>query len=228
MEKGVSIRIQKLQDEGGKIFEKDGILYNCAFTLCNQKRGNNFHIMQLIIVPENRLHMYQKRGRIGDIERADDQLNERENIDNAITEFVKIFEEVTGNEFEPWEREKKFEKKPGKFYPLDMADGVEVRHGAIGFRQLGLAVVHSKLDPMVANFIKILCSQEIYRYALTEMGQDYPEFPIGMLSNVHLNRCKAHFCNLLLPPTMKKVKHDINNGTEEVFKSIGCTYAKED
>ena len=64
--------------------------------------------------------MYQKRGRIGDIERADDQLNERENIDNAITEFVKIFEEVTGNEFEPGEREWKFEKKPGKFYPLDM------------------------------------------------------------------------------------------------------------
>ncbi|XP_027083757.1 protein ADP-ribosyltransferase PARP3 isoform X2 [Coffea arabica] len=162
----------KLQDEGGKIFEKDGILYNCAFTLCNQKRGN--------------------KGRIGDIERADDQLDERENIDNAIMEFVKIFEEVTGNEFEPWERERKFEKKPGKFYPLDMADGVEVRHGGIGFRQLGLAVVHSKLDPMVANFMKILCSQEIYRYALTEMGLDYPEFPIGMLSDVHLNRCKSY------------------------------------
>ncbi|KAL3518532.1 hypothetical protein ACH5RR_021121 [Cinchona calisaya] len=180
----------KLQDEGGKIFEKDGILYNCAFTLYNQKRGNNFHIMQLILVPENRLHMYQKKGRIGDDARADDQLEEWENIDNAVKEFVSLFEELTGNEFEPWEREKKFEKKPNKFYPLDMDNGVEVRHGGLGFRQLGVAAVHSKLDPMVANFMKVLCSQEIYRYALMEMGLDYPEFPVGMLSDVHLNRCE--------------------------------------
>lgn len=31
-------------------------------------------------------------------------------------------------------------------------------------RQLGVAVTHSKLNPMVANFMKVLCSQEIYRF----------------------------------------------------------------
>lgn len=64
--------------------------------------------------------MYRRRGKIGDDARADDHLEEWENIDNAIKEFVRLFEEMTGNEFEPWEREKKFEKKPNKFYPLDM------------------------------------------------------------------------------------------------------------
>lgn len=31
----------KLQDVGGQILEKDGILYNCAFTLCDRGAGQN-------------------------------------------------------------------------------------------------------------------------------------------------------------------------------------------
>ncbi|KAG4137856.1 hypothetical protein ERO13_D07G098100v2 [Gossypium hirsutum] len=38
-------------------------------------------------------------------------------------EFVRLFEELIENEFEPWEREKKFQNKPLKFYPIDMDDG---------------------------------------------------------------------------------------------------------
>lgn len=60
------------------------------------------------MVPEkNRLHLYQKKGRIGEDDRAEDELEEREDVDNAIKEFAEIFKEVTGNEFEPWERERR-------------------------------------------------------------------------------------------------------------------------
>lgn len=73
------------------------------------------------MVPEkNRLHLYQKKGRIGEDDRAEDELEEREDVDNAIKEFAGIFKEVTGNEFEPWEREKKFKKQSNMFYPVDM------------------------------------------------------------------------------------------------------------
>ncbi|RYQ98871.1 hypothetical protein Ahy_B07g086693 [Arachis hypogaea] len=67
-------------------------------------------------------------------------------------------------------------------YPIDMDDGVEVWHGALGLRQLGIAATHCKLEPMVSNFVKVLCSQEIYRYALMEMGYDSPDIPIGMVT----------------------------------------------
>ncbi|ESW04414.1 hypothetical protein PHAVU_011G093100 [Phaseolus vulgaris] len=181
----------KLQEQGGKIFERDGILYNCAFSLCDQGRGlNDYCIMQLIVVPENRLHMYFKKGRVGDDPNAEERLEESDNVDSSLKEFARLFEEITGNEFEPWEREKKFQKKPLKFYPIDMDDGVEVRHGALGLRQLGIAVTHCKLEPMVANFMKVLCSQEIYKYALMEMGYDSPDLPVGMVTNVHLKRCE--------------------------------------
>lgn len=39
-----------------------------------------------------------------------------------------------------------------------------MRHGGLGLHQLGVAATHCKLEPMVANFMKVLCSQEIYKY----------------------------------------------------------------
>ncbi|KAE8688725.1 Poly polymerase 3 [Hibiscus syriacus] len=179
----------RLQEQGGQIFEKDGILYNCAFSLCDQGRSiNEYCIMQLIKVPDCNLHLYYKKGRVGDDPNAQEKLDEWKDIDGAVKEFVRLFEEVTGNEFEPWEREKKFQKKQLKFYPIDMDDGVDVRCGGLGLRQLGVAAAHCKLEPMVANFIKVLCSQEIYKYALMEMDLDAPDLPMGMLSDVHLKK----------------------------------------
>ncbi|XP_010686033.2 protein ADP-ribosyltransferase PARP3 [Beta vulgaris subsp. vulgaris] len=180
-----------LQQQGGKILEKDGLLYNCAFSLCDLGRNiNEIVITQLITVPEKKLHLYYKRGRVGDDTKADERLEEWDNVEDAIKEFARLFEELTGNEFLPWETEKKFQKKPQKFHVIDMDDGVEIRYGGLGVRQLGTAAVHCKLDPMIANFMKILCSQEIYRYALMEMGLDSPDLPVGMVTDLHLKRCE--------------------------------------
>lgn len=76
--------------------------------------------MQLITVPESNLNLYCKKGKVGDDANAEERLEEWTNVDDAIKEFVRLFEDTTGNEFEPWEREKKFQKKPLKFYPIDM------------------------------------------------------------------------------------------------------------
>ncbi|KAL8245421.1 hypothetical protein R6Q59_011679 [Mikania micrantha] len=181
----------KLDKEGGVIFEKDGILYNCAFSICDKgRRINEFCVMQLIMVPENRLHLYMKKGKVGDDARADERVEEWQNVNDAIKEFAKLFEELTGNDFEPWEREKKIQKRPHKIFPVDMDDGYDVRYGGLGLRQLGAAAVHCKLDPMVANCMKVLCGQEIYRYALMELGLDAPELPVAMLTDFHIKRCE--------------------------------------
>lgn len=210
----------KLPERGGKIFEKDGILYNCALSLCDQGRGmNEFCIMQLITVPESNLHLYVKRGRVGDDPGAEERVEEWINEDNAVSEFVRLFEEMTGNEFEPWEREKKCEKKLMKFYPIDMGDGFDVRYGGLGLRQLGVAATHCKLEPLVANFMKVLCSQEIYKYALMEMGLDAPDLPMGMLSNLHLKRCEE-----VLLEFVEKVK-SWNEGDEKKVETIWADFS---
>ncbi|CAK9179103.1 unnamed protein product [Ilex paraguariensis] len=76
-------------------------------------------------------------------------------------------------------------------------DGIEVRHGGLRWRQLGFAVAHCKLDRRVANFMNVLCYQGVYRYALMEMGLDVSDIPIGMVSNVHLERCEELLLELL-------------------------------
>lgn len=97
---------------------------------------------------------------------------------------------------------------------------MDVRHGGLGLKQPVVAAAHSSLEPKIAYFMKILCSQEIYRYdpsidssisicflhkffwfrsswflfgryAMMEMGLDSPDLPMGMLSDLHLERCKG-------------------------------------
>ena len=81
----------------------------------------SFCILQLIIVPEKHLHLYYKKGPIGHDQMAEERVEDfGSRVSDAIKEFVRLFEEVTGNEFEAWEREKKFEKKSMKMYPIDM------------------------------------------------------------------------------------------------------------
>lgn len=36
----------------------------------------------------------------------------------------------------------------------------------MGHRQLEVAVTHCKLDPLVANFMRVLCSREIYKWVI--------------------------------------------------------------
>ncbi|KAL3616068.1 Poly [ADP-ribose] polymerase 3 [Castilleja foliolosa] len=201
----------KLQDQGGEILEKDGLLYNCAIARSDRGRGvNDFCIMQLITLPENRLYMYYKKGRIGDEASADEKLDEWEDKNAALKEFARLFEEVTGNEFLPWEENKKIEKKMHKMFPIDIDDGVEVRHGGLGLRQLGVAAAHCKLEPKVANLMKILCSQEIYRYALMEMGLDFPDLPLGMVTEIHLKRCEE-----ILVEFVQKIKGSGESGQKD-------------
>lgn len=79
--------------------------------------------MQIIAMPKEEKHyLYFKRGRVGDPTSGDERLDERTNVGETIKEFKQLFEDITGNEFEPWEREKKFNKKRLKFYPIDMVN----------------------------------------------------------------------------------------------------------
>lgn len=73
-----------------------------------------------------------------------------------------------------------------------------MRYGGLGLRQLGAAAAHCKLDPLVANFMKVLCSQEIYRYALMELGHDAPDLPVAMLTDLRIKRCKLDICILFV------------------------------
>lgn len=81
--------------------------------------------MQLIMLPNNRLHMYHVRGKVGDEPKAEEKVEERTtSIDETIKDFGDLFKELTGNAFVPWEREKKLEKQRLKFFPPDIVSSL--------------------------------------------------------------------------------------------------------
>lgn len=47
-----------------------------------------------------------------------------------------------------------------------------------------------------AKFLCALCL--LFRYALMEMGLDAPDLPMGMLTDVHLKRCKKVASHILV------------------------------
>ncbi|EFJ15760.1 hypothetical protein SELMODRAFT_422701 [Selaginella moellendorffii] len=181
----------ELDKEGGRVFEHEGIVYNCAFSICDQTSGlNHCAAQQLVQVPDGTLYFYHKRGRLATGVPVNERMDEQTDVNKAIHNFAALFKEITGNEFEAWEREKKFTKKRSKFYPVDMDDVCDARAGGLQDQQLGVVAVHCKLDPKVARFCKCLFSQAVYRHAMFEMGINSPELPLGSLSEFHFKRCE--------------------------------------
>ncbi|XP_044948693.1 protein ADP-ribosyltransferase PARP3-like [Hordeum vulgare subsp. vulgare] len=63
----------KLGKDGGCIFEKDGIIYNCVCSICDLgSETNQLCIMQLIVLPEKHLHLFYKKGPIGHDQMAEE------------------------------------------------------------------------------------------------------------------------------------------------------------
>ena len=79
--------------------------------------------------------------------------------ENAMGQFGNLFAEKTGNKWGT----KKFEKRPGKFYPLEIDYGGEDDTNA-----LAEAGANSKLAPEVQNLIKMIFNVETMKKALLE------------------------------------------------------------
>ncbi|CAM6092715.1 unnamed protein product [Calypogeia fissa] len=214
----------RLEEDGGKIYEKDAIIYNCALSLCDIHLDlNQYAVLQLIQIHGKKrrrmgdhkgdIYLYVKEGRVGDRRRVRERLDKQESPKAAMREFTKVFEELTGNQFMEWELEKKISKKRNKYFPLDMAQGVDARAGALEGRQLGVAALHSRVDSRVVAFPTTLFSQEVYRHAMSEIGVDAPDLPTGNLTDWHIEFCQKYlveFCEYL------KTGNDNEQKTEQI------------
>jgi hypothetical protein len=86
--------------------------------------------LQLIEVPTGKkqkkgkqdsdIYLYVKEGRVGDRRGVKERLDVQDSPKAAVRGFTKVFEQLTGNKFEPWEKEKIFEKRRNRYFPLDM------------------------------------------------------------------------------------------------------------
>ncbi|GKE40048.1 poly [ADP-ribose] polymerase 1, partial [Tanacetum coccineum] len=108
-----------LQDTG-HILEHGKSIYNTTLSLSDLSTGiNSYYILQIIEDDKGSdCHVFRKWGRVGNEKIGGTKLEEFSKTD-AIKEFKRLFLEKTGNSWEAWEQ-KKLQKQPGKFYPLDI------------------------------------------------------------------------------------------------------------
>ena len=80
----------------------------------------SYYILQIIQDDKNsECYVFRKWGRVGNEKIGGNKLEQMSKSD-AIPEFKRLFLEKTGNPWEAWEEKHNFEKKPGRFFPLDI------------------------------------------------------------------------------------------------------------
>ncbi|GAB2226411.1 hypothetical protein Drorol1_Dr00022216 [Drosera rotundifolia] len=193
--------------ESGHILE-DGInVYNTTLNLSDLSTGvNSYYILQVIQEDAgSSCCVFRKWGRVGKENIGGSKIEEMSRSD-AVVEFKRLFQEKTGNPWEAWVKRQGFQKRPGKFFPLDIDYGVKkpVLKKHIDNDQ-------SRLAPALVDLMKMLFNADTYRAAMMEFQINLAEMPLGKLSASNIQKgfeALTQIQNLLanndLSPAMKE------------------------
>ncbi|CAI9107673.1 OLC1v1007086C1 [Oldenlandia corymbosa var. corymbosa] len=171
-----------LQDSG-HILEDGNSIYNTTLSLSDLSTGvNSYYILQIIEDDKGSdCHVFRKWGRVGNDKIGGIKLDEMDKVD-AIEEFKRLFLEKTGNSWEAWESKKDFQKRPGRFYPLD------IDYGADTSKRKTFDDSKSQLVPALQQLMKMLFNVETYRAAMREFEINMSEMPLGKLSKSNIQK----------------------------------------
>ncbi|KAJ0053580.1 hypothetical protein Pint_01762 [Pistacia integerrima] len=172
-----------LQDTG-HILEDGKSVYNTTLNMSDLSTGvNSYYILQ--IIQDDRgsdCYVFRKWGRVGNEKIGGSKLEEFSKSD-AICDFKRLFLEKTGNPWEAWEQKQNFEKKPGRFFPLDIDYGVNKQ-----VSKKKQTDADSKLAPPLVELMKMLFNVETYRAAMLEFEINMSEMPLGKLSKNNIQK----------------------------------------
>ncbi|KAH9785482.1 poly (ADP-ribose) polymerase 1 [Citrus sinensis] len=142
-----------------------------------------YYILQIIQDDKGSdCYVFRKWGRVGNDKIGGSKLEEFSKED-AVCEFKRLFLEKTGNPWEAWEQKQNFQKKPGKFFPLDIDYGVNKQVS----EKIGTDA-DSQLAPALVELMKMLFNVETYRAAMMEFDINMSEMPLGKLSKNNIQK----------------------------------------
>ncbi|KAL9431072.1 hypothetical protein AB3S75_026294 [Citrus x aurantiifolia] len=172
-----------MQDTG-HILEDGKSVYNTTLNMSDLSTGvNSYYILQ--IIQDDRgsdCYVFRKWGRVGNDKIGGSKLEEFSKED-AVCEFKRLFLEKTGNPWEAWEQKQNFQKKPGKFFPLDIDYGINKQVS----EKIGTDA-DSQLAPALVELMKMLFNVETYRAAMMEFDINMSEMPLGKLSKNNIQK----------------------------------------
>ncbi|MQL98621.1 hypothetical protein Taro_031331 [Colocasia esculenta] len=172
-----------LQDSG-HILEDGKSIYNTTLNMSDLSTGiNSYYILQIIQEDKGSdCYVFRKWGRVGSDKIGGKKLDQMSKFE-AIDEFKRLFLEKTGNTWETWEQRQKFEKQPGRFFPLDIDYGVQQAQ-----RKKDPNIMKSVLASELVKLMKMLFDVETYRAAMMEFEINMSEMPLGKLSKENIQK----------------------------------------
>ncbi|XP_030051590.1 poly [ADP-ribose] polymerase 1 isoform X2 [Microcaecilia unicolor] len=164
-----------LQDSA-HVLEKKGKIYSATLGQVDIMRGtNSYYKLQLLESDkENRYWLFRSWGRVGtDI--GSNKLEKMTSKEEAIDQFLNLYEEKTGNYW----HDPEFTKYPKKFYPLEIDYGQDEET----LKKLSLnSGAKSKLPKPVQELITLIFDVESMKKAMVEFEIDLQKMPLGKLS----------------------------------------------
>ena len=197
------------KDKSGKIFvtydEEYGYTpYNVAMNYTDLQTGvNKYYKMQIVQMPTGKtFYFWISYGRVG-VDAIGDQKIYEHSEKGAIEAFEEKFLKFTGQE---WSERDRFQKKPGKYYMIELDDGHEdvddeeverarqkrarkdepAAAGAAGAGAAspskGTADTSSAARPEVRELVKLIFDKTMMAKQLKSMDVDLKKMPLGKIS----------------------------------------------
>eukprot|EP01098_Paradermamoeba_levis_P003195 TRINITY_DN1486_c0_g1_i2.p1 TRINITY_DN1486_c0_g1~~TRINITY_DN1486_c0_g1_i2.p1 ORF type:complete len:482 (-),score=187.38 TRINITY_DN1486_c0_g1_i2:17-1405(-) len=160
------------------------MIYNVVLNLADVVTGiNSYYALQVLEHDKKKSWwLFRKWGRVG-TNFGGNKLEPFSSEYGAISLFKKLFNEKTENDFGTTN----FEKKPGKFFPIDIDysggdDGEDLQS-----LKKKMKDSKSKLDGRVQDLISLIFDIQLMEESLMEMEIDLKKMPLGNLSKKHIH-----------------------------------------
>lgn len=164
------------------VLDEGKALFNVVLNVTDITTGqNSFYGLQILESDKkNGWALFRKWGRVG-TKIGSSKVEEYKKKEVAVKEFEKLYEEKTGND---WANRNHFEKKPGKFFPIDIDYGAGEDDKKLKPRMN--QDKNSKLDARLQDFVSLIFDIKLMEEALKEMEIDLTKMPLGQLSKKHI------------------------------------------
>eukprot|EP01107_Rhizomastix_libera_P007718 TRINITY_DN22736_c0_g1_i1.p1 TRINITY_DN22736_c0_g1~~TRINITY_DN22736_c0_g1_i1.p1 ORF type:complete len:932 (-),score=252.85 TRINITY_DN22736_c0_g1_i1:98-2872(-) len=154
-----------------------------------QAGTNKYYRMQVIKCSAKNYYFWICWGRVG-TSVGDFRIYNFKSEANAIAAFAEKFEYLSANK---WEDRCSFVKKPGKYFMVDLDDGVETleqltelekrkQEKKLKGEESPTSAMKPSLDPRVSDIIKLIFDKRMMENQLKNMNIDVDKMPLGKIS----------------------------------------------
>jgi len=169
-----------LADEA-HVYKSKESLYSVVLGVVDiQKDRNSYYKLQVLEHDKKKKwYLFRSWGRVG-TKIGDSKLEDYRSKNDALDQFINLYEEKTGN---TWKNRKDFVKLPGKLYPLDIDYGE-----AETATKISSANSKSELPKSVQDLVCMLFDVETMKRTMVEFELDLTKMPLGKLSRKQLEK----------------------------------------